>query len=99
MDDSSWHLDKKVPLGLVLGLAINALCGIWYASKLDSRVAVLELQAMVLTNDTLKLKDSSDGGKERLIRVEDKLENILEALRKMESRMTPYLPPNLRQTM
>lgn len=85
MEEKSWHLDKKVPLGLIIGLMINALCGIWYASKLDSRVAVLEQQAVILGIETAKLKDANDGSKERLIRVEDKLENIFEELKQLET--------------
>ena len=37
-----WQVDRKVPLMMILALIVNAASGIWYASKLDSRVSNLE---------------------------------------------------------
>ena len=87
MNDEAWHLDKKVPLGLILGLALNAFSLIWFASKLDSRVTTLELRDAVTTSELAKMKENADGAKDRLIRLEDKLENILEELKKIDARM------------
>lgn len=42
MKKNSWHLDKKIPIGLVVTICIQIVISIWYASKLDSRVIVLE---------------------------------------------------------
>lgn len=85
LPESSWHLDKRVPLGLIIGLSINALCGIWYASKLDSRVEMLEARMIVLVTDVVKFRDAMDSGKERMIRLEEKLENILSELKRLEA--------------
>ena len=42
MSDTAWHLDRKVPIALILALTVNIVVGIWWASKLDSRVASIE---------------------------------------------------------
>lgn len=37
-----WHLDKSVPITLIIGLIGQALIGAWFVSKFDSRLAELE---------------------------------------------------------
>ena len=41
-DDNNWHLDKKVPITLIGVLAAQLASGVWFASKLDARIAALE---------------------------------------------------------
>lgn len=60
-DDGKWHLDKKVPIGLMMGLALNAMLGIWYASKLDSRVAYLESDGVKTAVAVENLRASIEG--------------------------------------
>ncbi len=33
-----WHLDKKVTLGLIVAILMNAFSSIWWAASLDSAV-------------------------------------------------------------
>lgn len=45
MDSESthkWHLDRRVPIALILGLAMQLAGGVWIASKFDSRLQRLE---------------------------------------------------------
>lgn len=93
-DDGNWHLDKKVPIGLMLGLALNAGLGIWYASKLDSRISYLE-QDGVHTNQSIeKIQQTGSANETRLTRVEDHTESILDIVRRLEGRQDPF-PPKL----
>lgn len=39
---SSWHLDKRVPVALIVALAVHAMTTIWWAASLTSRVETLE---------------------------------------------------------
>lgn len=41
-DDSRWHLDKKVPISIIAALFIQFLGGVWFMSKLESRLVTLE---------------------------------------------------------
>jgi hypothetical protein len=89
-DDGNWHLDKKVPIGLMLGLALNAGLGIWYASKLDSRISYLE-QDGVRTSLTIdKIQQTGSANENRLTRVEDHTESILDIVRRLEGRRDPF---------
>lgn len=40
--DKHWHLDKRVPIALIFALVFQTIGAVWWASKLDSRVGVLE---------------------------------------------------------
>ena len=44
-DQSRWHLDKRVPIALILTIAMQTIGLVWYVSKLDSRVEALEVFA------------------------------------------------------
>lgn len=39
---SSWHLDKNVPITIILTLLLQSAGGLWFVSKLDSRIEFLE---------------------------------------------------------
>jgi septal ring factor EnvC (AmiA/AmiB activator) len=36
--EGQWHLDKKVTLGLIVAIMMNAFSSIWWAASLDSAV-------------------------------------------------------------
>lgn len=40
--DTRWHLDKKVPISIIAALFVQFLGGVWFMSKLESRVVTLE---------------------------------------------------------
>ena len=44
--ETHWHLDRRVPVGIIAAVLIQTIGMIIWATKLDSRVGVLE------TNDT-----------------------------------------------
>ena len=41
-EDNRWHLDKKVPISIIAALFIQFLGGVWFMSKLESRIVALE---------------------------------------------------------
>lgn len=43
--DSRWHLDKKVPISIIIALFVQFLGGVWFMSKLEARVVALEVVA------------------------------------------------------
>ena len=42
-----WHLDKKVPVGIIVAMLMQFAGGLWFLSKLDSRVYSLETAAVM----------------------------------------------------
>jgi hypothetical protein len=73
----NWHLDKKVPIAIFFALLFNIFAGIWYAAKIDSRVAALEI---VTRDNSLVL--------ERLVRVETQLDNLKDAVNRVDQSMS-----------
>lgn len=67
--DRAWHWDRKVPIALIATLltvfAGQSCTALWWASKMDSRVEVLEKQNV-----------SAAPNADRLTRVEVKLESV-----------------------
>lgn len=41
-DDNQWHLDKRVPIALILALMVQGGSTIWWGARIDARVATLE---------------------------------------------------------
>ena len=83
--DGAWHLDKRVPISIIFALMVNAGTGVWYASKMDNRVSNLELATAKLESAESKTENNSSDNNSRLIRVEDKLDNMAAALVDLKS--------------
>lgn len=41
-DDRQWHLDKKVPVAIILAIGLQTAGAIWWARGLDARISALE---------------------------------------------------------
>lgn len=79
--EDQWHLDKKVPITILLALAINAFAGIWWASKLESRIErveqlFLEQRSRDSAQDQTILENRNERN-QRFNRIEDKLDRLI----------------------
>lgn len=52
-----WYLDKSVNLGLIGAVIFNSCMGIWFFSKLDSRVEYLEKLAANRSEDSRQISN------------------------------------------
>ena len=59
VDDGDWHLDKKVPLGLLIMIIIQTLTlvyvGTTWKSDIDNRIAILEKSDAASSADGTRL--------------------------------------------
>lgn len=80
--DERWHVDRKVPVALLVTLVLTftgqTITAIWWASKTDSRIESLEKQS------TVAVPISSEQGT-RLTRVEVKVDNLIDGLTEIKS--------------
>jgi hypothetical protein len=67
--DRQWHLDRKVPIALIVALAVQTSAVSWWAATLSARVDLLERQAVAIGPQA-----------ERIIRLESKVDGITGAL-------------------
>lgn len=65
----SWHLDRRVPIALILMLIAQTFTIAWWASSTDSRITVLE-----------KRMDATAPQADRLTRVEVKIESVQQGI-------------------
>ena len=80
-DDRHWHLDKRVPLALILTIIIQTAALVWWASSLSERVNSLE-----------RTRDATAPQADRLTRVEVKVESIQAGVDRIE-RLIRKEPP------
>lgn len=78
--ERSWHLDKRVPIALIVTIAIQTAGIVWFAAGLYHRIETLERDA-ILTRATIN-RDAElrVPQADRLTRVEVKLETIQEGI-------------------
>jgi hypothetical protein len=77
-DDSNWHLDKKVPIALILAMAMQTAGVVWWGATTSERLSALERKA-----------DAAAPQAERLARVETKLEAVQNGISEIKSILTP----------
>lgn len=73
-DDRQWHLDKKVPIALIVTIVGQTVVAAWGASNLWTRVGELERQMQ-----------SAAPQFERIIRLETKVDGITGSLSEIKA--------------
>jgi len=63
--DHQWHLDRRVPIALIVALGAQTSAVSWWAATLSARVDLLERQAVAIGPQA-----------ERIIRLESKVDGI-----------------------
>jgi len=87
-NDSHWHLDKRVPVALILTIIIQTVGAVWWAASLSSRVDILEARwhQFEAVTDRLRVQENKQARADtrlealytRLDRIERKLDRLLE---------------------
>lgn len=72
--DSQWHLDKKVPIALILAIIMQTSGMVWWAASAAERLNALERKAEAVAPQA-----------ERLARVETKLEAVQDGIAEIKS--------------
>lgn len=88
--DERWHIDRKLPVALIVTLVLTfsgqTISAIWWASKTDQRIEVLE-GATKAAGPT-----ATDQGN-RLTRVETKLEAVQDGILEIKAILRKEPPP------
>ena len=85
--DGQWHLDKKVPIALIIMIVLQIAGGVWMASKLDSRVANLEKIDVAHERSIERLTLERDGIRDRLTRLEESQKASFEILKGLDVKL------------
>lgn len=79
--DNQWHLDKRVPLALIITIALQSVAAIWWAATTTTRLDNLEkLMTTLATQDqrVVRLEQQAITTTESLRRIETKLDRVIE---------------------
>lgn len=76
--DASWHVDRKVPVAVIIALVFQTGGFIWWGAKADERLSSLERKV-----------ESSAPQADRLTRVEVNIEAIKDSLNEIKGRIRP----------
>jgi len=76
-DTTQWHLDKKVPLALIITIIAQTVIAAWAASNMWTRVGELEHKVEVAAPQA-----------ERIIRLETKVDGITGSLAEIKTLVT-----------
>lgn len=68
-DLAHWHLDRRVPIALILTILIQSGSALWWAAGVSAKVDTLERQAATNSNQA-----------ERIVRLETKMDAIFGSL-------------------
>lgn len=81
LEDKKWHLDRRVPIALILTLLFYGGVGVWWAAVQDQenkyqnqRLSVLETRSM----EDARLQSETN---ERLAKLEARMDAAIEVLR------------------
>jgi hypothetical protein len=80
--DKHWHLDKRIPLALMLTIGFQTGIFIWWAAQLSERVNTLERSAITAAPQA-----------DRITRMEVRLEGIGQIVQRIE-RLIEHKPAN-----
>lgn len=72
--EAVWHLDKRVPIALIIAIAVQSGSMVWWAASASERLNALERKAEIFAPQA-----------ERLARVETKLEGVQDGITEIKS--------------
>lgn len=81
-DDGHWHLDRKVPISIILALLLQGASGLWLLAEMRKDIDILKLQ-MTEQHARDQRQDDSFAAGITLLRSEikamsDKLDRLIE---------------------
>lgn len=97
-----WTVDRRIPVVFIVSLfimfTVNFAGGVWYVSKLDNRISLSEIRIVSLEAKTTGAEIQRSDISNRVIRIEGKIENQNELLRRIDAKLDQldgHTRPNL----
>ena len=71
MPDEPWHLDKRVPVALIVTIAMQTMLAVWWAAGLSSDVAALKASDARQDGQIETMRDAAQAMAVQLGRIEE----------------------------
>lgn len=82
--DRAWHLDKKVPIALILTILMQTIIAAAYITRMDSRLGELEVKAERMENWRDGTQGKLDAINVTLGRVDERMQAQADILREIK---------------
>jgi hypothetical protein len=77
-----WHLDRKVPIGIIVAMLMQFGGGLWFVSKLDARILSLEASTLAQHERDKAQDHSATQSRSEILRqlerIDEKLDRLIE---------------------
>jgi H+/gluconate symporter-like permease len=83
-DTSSWHLDKRIPVALIITIMTGYTGGVIWVSNLSNRIDLQDQTLSRIENEVEKRSTAASDASNRIIRIEEKLANQTEILQEIK---------------
>lgn len=81
-EQDGWHLDKRIPIGIIVTLLMYGIAGLWVIADIKKDVEVLKAQRLDseirLDKITTDVKEGDNRINSRLDTIESKLDRLIE---------------------
>lgn len=81
-EDGGWHLDRRIPIGIIVTLLVYGISGLWFIADIKKDVEVLKAQRfhsdLRIEKVTSDAKDVDARINARLDTIEAKLDRLIE---------------------
>lgn len=81
-EDEGWHLDRRIPIGIIVTLLVCGISGLWFIADIKKDVEVLKAQRL---HSDLRIEKVTSDAKDvdarinaRLDTIEAKLDRLIE---------------------
>ncbi len=86
-DDRHWHLDRRVPVALIMTLIVQTIGVVWWAATISARVDAIERRLFEMQGFSARLARLE----ERQLAVSDRLERIEALQRRIDAKLDRLL--------
>lgn len=86
--DRAWHLDRRVPLALIIAIAGQTGAAIWFAASLEGRVSALEKSGAQIALDMIQAETAIHRVEMSAAGTKEKLNAILRSVERIERQFT-----------
>ena len=80
--EAGWHLDKKIPIGLIMALLMQAAMALWAFADVKKDVELLKADNLVLhqrdTQQSSEMRDAIRLLQDQFQRMDSKLDRLIE---------------------
>lgn len=84
-DEAKWHLDKRVPIALIVAILVQCGTGIWWGATMAARVDSNERRIVQLEANSQKMADSFTTMNAQMSRLDERIMATLETTRRIET--------------